>query len=179
MRMGVNVSALQFKTPAALEADITAVLAETGLPPALLELELTETALMTASEAGDMLMRLHESGVRIAIDDFGTGYSSLDYLRRFPAGRIKIAQTFVRHLGSRSGDAAIVKAIIGLARELGMTAIAEGVETQAQFEMLRDWGCTDAQGYLFDRPLSVHDATRRLRTGRYGDEGPLEGLFGR
>jgi diguanylate cyclase (GGDEF)-like protein/PAS domain S-box-containing protein len=179
MRMGVNVSALQFKTPAALEADIAAVLAETGLPPALLELELTETALMTASEAGDMLMRLHESGVRIAIDDFGTGYSSLDYLRRFPAGRIKIAQTFVRHLGSRSGDAAIVKAIIGLARELGMTAIAEGVETQAQFEMLRDWGCTDAQGYLFDRPLSMHDATRRLRAGRYGDEGPLEGLFGR
>jgi diguanylate cyclase (GGDEF)-like protein/PAS domain S-box-containing protein len=179
IRMGVNVSALQFKTPAALEADIAAVLAETGLPPALLELELTETALMTASEGGDILMRLHQSGVRIAIDDFGTGYSSLDYLRRFPAGRIKIAQTFVRHLGSRAGDAAIVKATIGLARELGMTAIAEGVETLPQFGMLRDWGCTEAQGYLFDRPLSVHDATRRLRLGRYGGEGALAGLFAR
>ncbi|MBV8683447.1 MAG: EAL domain-containing protein [Caulobacteraceae bacterium] len=179
IRMGVNVSALQFKTPAALEADIAAVLAETGLPPALLELELTETALMTASEGGDLLMRLHQSGVRIAIDDFGTGYSSLEYLRRFPASRIKIAQTFVRHLGDQAGDAAIVKATIGLARELGMTAIAEGVETRAQFEMLRDWGCTEAQGYLFDRPLSVHDATRRLRAGGYSSEQPLKGLFRR
>jgi diguanylate cyclase (GGDEF)-like protein/PAS domain S-box-containing protein len=179
IRMGVNVSALQFKTPAALEADIAAVLAETGLPPELLELELTETALMTASEGGDILMRLQQSGVRIAIDDFGTGYSSLDYLRKFPASRIKIAQTFVRHLGSRAGDAAIVKATIGLARELGMTAIAEGVETQAQFEMLRDWGCTEAQGYLFDKPLSVHDATRRLRVGGYGGDGPLARVFGR
>jgi diguanylate cyclase (GGDEF)-like protein/PAS domain S-box-containing protein len=177
IRMGVNVSALQFKTPAALEADIAAVLAETGLPPALLELELTETALMTASEGGDLLMRLHQSGVRIAIDDFGTGYSSLEYLRRFPASRIKIAQTFVRHLGDQAGDAAIVKATIGLARELGMTAIAEGVETRPQFEMLRDWGCTEAQGYLFDRPLSVHDATRRLRVGGYSTEQPLSGLF--
>jgi diguanylate cyclase (GGDEF)-like protein/PAS domain S-box-containing protein len=177
IRMGVNVSALQFKTPAALEADIAGVLAETGLPPALLELELTETALMTASEGGDLLMRLHQSGVRIAIDDFGTGYSSLEYLRRFPASRIKIAQTFVRHLGDQAGDAAIVKATIGLARELGMTAIAEGVETPAQFEMLRDWGCTEAQGYLFDRPLSVHDATRRLRAGGYSTEQPLSGLF--
>ncbi|HEX4741101.1 MAG TPA: EAL domain-containing protein, partial [Caulobacteraceae bacterium] len=179
IRMGVNVSALQFKTPAALEADIAAVLAETRLPPALLELELTETALMTASEGGDLLMRLHQGGVRIAIDDFGTGYSSLEYLRRFPASRIKIAQTFVRHLGSGAGDAAIVKATIGLARELGMTAIAEGVETQGQFEMLREWGCTEAQGYLFDRPLSVHDATRRLRVGDYSAEGSLKGLFGR
>ncbi|HEY2049949.1 MAG TPA: EAL domain-containing protein [Caulobacteraceae bacterium] len=179
IRMGVNVSALQFKAPAALEADIAAVLAETGLPPALLELELTETALMTASEGGDLLMRLHQGGVRIAIDDFGTGYSSLEYLRRFPASRIKIAQTFVRHLGSRAGDAAIVKATIGLARELGMTAIAEGVETQAQFEMLRDWGCTECQGYLFDRPLSVHDATRRLRIGNYSSERALNGLFSR
>jgi diguanylate cyclase (GGDEF)-like protein/PAS domain S-box-containing protein len=179
IRMGVNVSALQFKAPAALEADIAAVLAETGLPPELLELELTETALMTASEGGDLLMRLHQGGVRIAIDDFGTGYSSLEYLRRFPASRIKIAQTFVRHLGSRAGDAAIVKATIGLARELGMTAIAEGVETQAQFEMLREWGCTEAQGYLFDRPLSVHDATRRLRVGGYSAETSLKSVFGR
>jgi diguanylate cyclase (GGDEF)-like protein/PAS domain S-box-containing protein len=177
VRMGVNVSALQFKTPAALEADIAAVLVETGVPPSLLELELTETALMTASEGGDILTRLHQSGVRIAIDDFGTGYSSLDYLRRFPASRIKIAQTFVRHLGSRAGDAAIVKATIGLARELGMTTIAEGVETRGQLEMLRDWGCAEGQGYLFDRPLTAQDATHRLTVGRYGDDGTLARLF--
>jgi diguanylate cyclase (GGDEF)-like protein/PAS domain S-box-containing protein len=168
MRMGVNVSALQFRTPAALEADIAAILAETRLPPDLLELELTESALMTASEGGDILMRLHRSGVRIAIDDFGTGYSSLDYLRRFPAGRIKIAQTFVSHLGSRGGDAAIVKATIGLARELGMTTIAEGVETRSQFDMLKSWGCAEGQGYFFDRPLDVAEAADRLRRGVYG-----------
>jgi predicted signal transduction protein with EAL and GGDEF domain len=176
IRMGVNVSALQFKAPAALEADIAAVLAETGLSPALLELELTETALMTASEGGDILMRLHQSGVRIAIDDFGTGYSSLDYLRRFPAGRIKIAQTFVRHLGARAGEAAIVKATIGLARELGMTVIAEGVETRNQLEMLKAWGCGEGQGYIFDRPLGVEAATARLRAGRYALDAIVERL---
>jgi diguanylate cyclase (GGDEF)-like protein/PAS domain S-box-containing protein len=179
VRMGVNVSALQFKTPAALEADISAVLSATRLPPELLELELTETALMTASGGGDILKRLHQSGVRIAIDDFGTGYSSLDYLRRFPAGRIKIAQTFVRHLGSHAGDAAIVKAIIGLARELGMSVIAEGVETPAQFELLRGWGCSEAQGYLFDRPLNVQDATRRLNQGGYRVDPVMGRFFGR
>jgi diguanylate cyclase (GGDEF)-like protein/PAS domain S-box-containing protein len=167
MRMGVNVSALQFGTPAVLEADIAAVLAATGLPPNLLELELTETAVMTAFEGGDILMRLHRSGVRIAVDDFGTGYSSLDYLRRFPASRIKIAQTFVGHLDSRAGDAAIVKATIGLARELGMATIAEGVETQAQFDLLKAWGCAEGQGYLFDRPLTASQAADRLRQGAY------------
>jgi EAL domain-containing protein (putative c-di-GMP-specific phosphodiesterase class I) len=80
-------------------------------------------------------------------------------------------------MGSRSGDAAIVKATIGLAHQLGMTAIAEGIETREQFEMLRDWGCAEGQGYLFDRPLSVNDAGRRFKIGRYGQEGPLAGLF--
>jgi diguanylate cyclase (GGDEF)-like protein/PAS domain S-box-containing protein len=168
VRMGVNVSALQLKAPAALEADIAATLAETGLAPSLLELELTETALMTASEGGDILTRLNQAGVKIAIDDFGTGYSSLDYLRRFPAGRIKIAQTFVRHIGDSPGDRAIVRATIGLAREMGMTAIAEGIETPAQLDALKAWGCAEGQGFLFDRPLSADDATRRLAAGGYG-----------
>jgi diguanylate cyclase (GGDEF)-like protein/PAS domain S-box-containing protein len=167
IRMGVNVSALQFKNPEALEADIDAALHAADLPPWRLELELTESALMTASAEGDILGRLHRAGVRIAIDDFGTGYSSLDYLRRLPAHRIKIAQTFVRHLDVSPGDAAIVKATIGLARDLGMSVIAEGVETEAQMRRLAEWGCGECQGYYFDRPLSPEDAAERLARGGY------------
>ncbi len=168
LRMGVNVSALQLRSPTALEAEIAAILAETGLDPSLLEVELTETALMTAAEGGDILTRLNRSGVMIAIDDFGTGYSSLDYLRRVPAARIKIAHTFVRQIGESLGDKAIVRATIALARALGMTTIAEGVETTTQLEILRGWGCPEAQGYLFDLPLTAEDATRRLSEGGYG-----------
>ncbi len=168
IRMGVNVSALQFKSPELLETDVHEALAAADLPPWRLELELTESALMTASE-GDLLSRLHRCGVRIAIDDFGTGYSSLDYLRRLPAQRVKIAQTFVRHLESSPGDAAIVKATIGLARDLGMSVIAEGVETESQLKRLRAWGCGECQGYFFDRPLSAEDAALRLRRGGYDD----------
>jgi EAL domain-containing protein (putative c-di-GMP-specific phosphodiesterase class I) len=174
IRMGVNVSALQFKSPKALEADIESALAQSGLRPWSLELELTESALMTAAEAGDILARLHRTGVRIAIDDFGTGYSSLDYLRRLPAHRIKIAQTFVRHLDSSPGDAAIVKATIGLARDLGMSVIAEGVETEAQLRRLLDWGCGECQGYYFDRPLTAEAAAARLQRGGYGERNDAE-----
>ena len=160
-RMCVNLSAVQFKAPLALEADIAAVLAETGLPADRLELELTETVLMNATrEDGDVLKRLHRSGVAISIDDFGTGYSSLDYLRRFPVTRIKIAQTFVQHMESSPGDAAIVKATLGLARDLGIAAIAEGVETPAQLGALRSWGCGEVQGYLFGRPQPPEDIAR-------------------
>jgi len=168
IRMGVNVSALQFKSQEVLQADIEAALEASSLPPWRLELELTESALIAASEAGDILSRLQHTGVRIAIDDFGTGYSSLDYLRRLPAHRIKIAQTFVRHLDSSPGDAAIVKATIGLARDLGMSVIAEGVETDAQLQRLVDWGCGEAQGYYFDKALTVDEAADRLRRGGYG-----------
>ena len=174
IRMGVNVSALQFKTPEVLEADIDAALAEADLPPWRLELELTESALMTAAEGGDILARLHRLGVRIAIDDFGTGYSSLDYLRRLPAHRIKIAQTFVRHLGASPGDAAIVKATISLARDLGMSVIAEGVETETQLRRLVDWGCGECQGYYFDKPLSAEAAAVRLALGGYSERGEAQ-----
>jgi diguanylate cyclase (GGDEF)-like protein/PAS domain S-box-containing protein len=171
IRMGVNVSALQFKTKDVLQADIWEALEAAGLPPWRLELELTETALIAASEAGDILTRLQQAGVRIAIDDFGTGYSSLDYLRRLPAHRIKIAQSFVRHLDLSPGDAAIVKATIGLARDLGMSVIAEGVETEAQLQRLLDWGCGEAQGYYFDKALTVEDAAERLGRGGYAQTG--------
>ena len=166
VRTAVNVSALQFRAPQGLENDIAAILKETGLPPGLLELELTETALMDASrEHGETLTRLHQSGITIAIDDFGTGYSSLDYLRRFPVDRIKIAQIFVKHLATMPGDATIVKATLGLARALGMSAIAEGVETQEQLALLKEWGCNEIQGFYFAKPLSADEITHLMREG--------------
>ena len=142
-----------------------AIVAESGLPPTCVELELTETALMAASrEQSYVLTRLREFGIRLAIDDFGTGYSSLDYLRRFPVDRIKIAREFVAHSAS-TGSATIVRATIGLARELGIAVIAEGVESVAQRDLLRAWGCEDAQGFLFSPPLTPEALTPFLRLG--------------
>ena len=169
--ISVNVSGAQFKRAVELEKDVAAVLAGSGLPPQLLELELTETVLMEASrEHNDVLVRLRQSGVRLAIDDFGSGYSSLDYLRRFPVDRVKIAQEFVRLIASDPGSAAIVKATIGLARELGLVTIAEGVETVEQFDLLKAWGCRQMQGYYFSRPLAPGDVSillrRRILPGR-------------
>ncbi len=162
----VNVSALQFKAPRGLEKDIATVLAETGLSPSRLELELTETAIMDAwRDHRELFMRIRSMGIRIAIDDFGTGYCSLDYLRRLPVDRIKIAPTFISRITTNSGEAAIVKATIGLARDLGLDLIAEGVETEEQAKLLAAWGCTHAQGFYFSRPLSVEDLTSLLQRG--------------
>ena len=165
-RMAVNLSALQFKTPLELEKDITAVLTATGLPPGMLELEITESVLMGASrEHNDVLVRLRKAGIRLAIDDFGTGYSSLDYLRRFPMDRIKVAQNFVVDLGVKTGSAAVVKATIGLARELGIDVIAEGVETEEQLNLIQNWGCGEVQGYYYSRPLLPDMIAPLLRDG--------------
>ncbi len=166
VRISVNVSALQFKTPLGLETEVAAILKETGLPPKLLELELTETALMEVSHGhSETLEGFRQIGITIAIDDFGTGYSSLDYLRRFPVDRIKIAQNFVRQLASHPSNAAIVKATIGLARELGIAVIAEGVETLEQLDLLKAWGCGEVQGFYFAKPLAVDVVTRLLQSG--------------
>jgi diguanylate cyclase (GGDEF)-like protein/PAS domain S-box-containing protein len=167
IRISVNLSAQEFRTPIALENDIVAALAQTGLPAKWLELELTETVLMDASrEHNDLLVRLRESGISVAIDDFGTGYSSLDYLRRFPVDRIKIAQNFVKDLETTPGNAAIVRATIGLARELDIIVIAEGVETGQQLELLKGWGCAEIQGYYFAKPLDPVDLLPLLSAGR-------------
>jgi diguanylate cyclase (GGDEF)-like protein/PAS domain S-box-containing protein len=157
-RLAINVSATQFKAAADLESDLHAILEVTKLPPHLLELELTETVLMVASrEHNDVLTRLRALGIRLAVDDFGTGYSSLDYLRRFPVDRIKIAQEFVGQVESVKGNAAIVKATIGLARELDISVIAEGVDSQDQLDLLKAWGCREAQGYYFSQPLHADE----------------------
>ncbi|MHB1675251.1 MAG: bifunctional diguanylate cyclase/phosphodiesterase [Acidobacteriaceae bacterium] len=165
--IAINLSGVQFKSSSPLEDDITASLAEFGVPARLLELELTESVLMKASrEHNDLLVRLRETGHRIAIDDFGSGYSSLDYLRRYPVDRIKIAQSFTAGIGSTLGSDVIVRAALNLARELGIEVVVEGVETAAQLELLKAWGCLTVQGYYFARPLQVADVTPMLRIGK-------------
>jgi diguanylate cyclase (GGDEF)-like protein/PAS domain S-box-containing protein len=164
--MAVNVSPLQFKMPLELERDVSAILAETGVDPKRLELELTESALMqVSSEHNDVLIHLRENGVRLAIDDFGTGYSSLIYLRRFPVDRLKIAQNFVLGIQKESSDAAIVQATIALAKALHIETIAEGAESAAQVDLLASWGCTNIQGFYFARPLTAKAAEDFMRAG--------------
>ena len=163
----INLSGVQFKDATQLEIEIAGSVAEYGLAASLLDLELTESVLMTASrEHNDLLVRLRKAGHRIAIDDFGSGYSSLDYLRRYPADRIKIAQTFTSDIGRAPGSDAIVRAALGLARELGLEVVVEGVETAAQLELLKAWGCRTVQGYYFAKPVHVAEMTAMLRIGK-------------
>jgi len=165
--LGVNLSGVQFKRPQDLEKDISASLAEFDLPASALELELTESVLMDASrDRNDLLLRFRKAGHRLAIDDFGSGYSSLDYLRRYPVDRIKIAQSFIADIGQATGSDAIVRAALGLARELNIEVVVEGVETAAQLELLETWGCRIVQGYHFSRPLRAPEATLLLRAGK-------------
>ena len=152
MTMSVNLSAVQFRHPD-LPALVAQVLAEAQLPAHHLALELTESvALHDPEGAMTVLTRLHQQGVRISIDDFGTGYSSLSYLKRFHAWQLKIDQSFVRDITDDPEDRAIVNAIIQMARSLGMSTIAEGVETQSQLALLREQGCDEVQGYFFCKP---------------------------
>lgn len=151
--MSVNLSALQFRRAGLIET-VAGALARSGLPPHLLELELTESILLQDVENTlDTVRQLKALGVRLAIDDFGTGYSSLSYLKRFAVDRLKIDQSFVRDIGTDPDDAAIVSAIIQLARSLRLGIIAEGVETAEQLAFLHEAGCREVQGYLFSRPL--------------------------
>jgi diguanylate cyclase (GGDEF)-like protein/PAS domain S-box-containing protein len=162
LRVAVNLSARQF-TQKALEQSIASMLAEVGLAPQLLEIELTESMVMSDVEHAITILRnLKALGVHISIDDFGTGYSSLSYLRRFPIDALKIDQSFVKDLSVDPDDAAIVRSIISLAHSLRLQVIAEGVETNEQLAFLRAHGCDQMQGYLFSRPLDAR-AFERLR----------------
>lgn len=153
LRVSVNISARQFMQPK-LVASIAQILADTGLEPGLLEVEMTESLLMVHTEASvAVLSALKALGIHISVDDFGTGYSSLSYLKRFPVDVLKIDQSFVRDITTDPDDAAIVRAIIALAHSLRLGTIAEGVETEAQLEYLRTQGCDEIQGYLLSRPL--------------------------
>ena len=138
-------------------------LAKWNIDPGVVELELTETVLMEASpRLNDALQRLRQMGLRIAIDDFGTGFSSLKYLTVYPINRLKIAQDLVFGVSDDARNAAVVRAAIRLAHELGIEVIAEGVETEAQASFLSSAGCDNAQGYLYSRPLDATAATALL-----------------
>ena len=162
LRLAVNLSPRQFAHPD-LAGQILGVLHETGFDPKRLELELTESALMTeGGDAAALLIQLKTLGVRLAIDDFGTGYSSLSYLRRFPLDILKIDKSFVRDIPHHRDDMEIATAIIQLAHILGFTVLAEGVETEAQLSFLRDRGCDLYQGYLYSRPVPAEEFIRLL-----------------
>ncbi|HTD28090.1 MAG TPA: EAL domain-containing protein, partial [Xanthomonadaceae bacterium] len=165
-RAGGDIAAL-IESPA-LEPAIQSALREHGIATNLLEIELTESALMLhAAKTVALLQRLKGLGVQISIDDFGTGYSSLAYLKRFPINTVKIDQTFVRDITTDPDDAAITVAIISLAHSLKLKVVAEGVETRAQLEFLRANGCDQAQGYLLARPMSAEAITTLLGASRF------------
>jgi diguanylate cyclase (GGDEF)-like protein/PAS domain S-box-containing protein len=174
--IAVNLSPVQLRE-AGLVDSIVRALEVAGLEPSRLELEITESTLLDSNTSTvEALKTLHDKGVRIALDDFGTGYSSLSYLRRFPFNKIKIDRSFVRDLSADSDDSSIVLAIIGLAERLKMNVTAEGVETTAQAELLNTYGCPQAQGYLFSRPVSAEkigaiitaEAGHAVRAGAFG-----------
>jgi predicted signal transduction protein with EAL and GGDEF domain len=152
-RMAVNLSARQFSDRGFLDM-VTRILAESGLEPGCLELEITESQVMRQTEGMIMLLnKLSEMGVQLAIDDFGTGYSSLSYLKRLPIQKLKIDQSFVRDITVDPNDTAIVVAIINMAKSLDLDTIAEGVETAGQLALLRSKGCHVGQGYYFSAPV--------------------------
>ncbi|BCJ42064.1 hypothetical protein GCM10010168_65600 [Actinoplanes ianthinogenes] len=166
LKMSVNVSVRQFDQPDFAET-VAAVLAETGMPADRLCLEMTESVLMTDTEANlEQLVRLKALGLTLAIDDFGTGYSSLAYLRRFPVDTLKIDRSFVERLGGvLTGDTALTDTIVRLGKSLGMATVAEGIEEFGQLAALREMGCGFAQGYYFSRPVPAAEAGRLFLEG--------------
>ena len=153
--MAVNVSALEFRDHRLLDS-VQAALAESGIAPQDLEVEITESVLMQETDTSQRIIeRLRALGVGIAIDDFGTGYSSLAYLKRLKPNQLKIDRSFVSDTATDSDSRAIVKGVVGLATALGLNVVAEGVETQEQLQFLRESGCHTLQGYYLGRPVTV------------------------
>jgi diguanylate cyclase (GGDEF)-like protein/PAS domain S-box-containing protein len=165
LRIAVNLSARQFAHENLLQ-DVARVLEETGLDPAALEFEITESMVMHDPErAVKLLSRLKDMGIHISIDDFGTGYSSLSYLKRFPLDSVKIDRSFIRDIPGDADDAAITRAIIAMAHSLRLTVIAEGVETEEQLSFLREHGCDEMQGYYFSKPLPEDEVLKLVGSG--------------
>jgi diguanylate cyclase len=180
IRVAVNVSAVQFQNANILQTFVSA-LADARVPPRRLEIEITESILLSKYEvASSVLNSLLELGVTVALDDFGTGFSSLTYLRKLPFSRIKIDQSFVRDMLSSPDCAAIVKSVIGLARDLRISIVAEGVESAEQLEFLRQSNCDEVQGYFIGRAVEAalvpdtfdlrdeDDMSRPRSTARFG-----------
>jgi EAL domain-containing protein (putative c-di-GMP-specific phosphodiesterase class I) len=165
LRVSVNVSAHQFQQRE-FAAAVRRIVEETGLPPASLDLEITESvAMRDLAHTGRMLTELTDFGVQISMDDFGTGHSSLNYLKHFPIRRLKIDQSFVAGMARHEKDKAIVATIISIAGNLGLDVTAEGVETEEQAALLAGMGCPDVQGFLFGRPVPAEQLEAFLGLG--------------
>ncbi|HEY0490844.1 MAG TPA: EAL domain-containing protein [Telluria sp.] len=161
--LAVNLSPRQFMHRGLIQS-IRSILDETGIDPALLEFEITETALMQHGEQTlEILGQINRMGIRLSIDDFGTGYSSLAYLKRFPVKKVKIDRAFIKDLEGSSEDRAIVAAIIALSNSLQLSVVAEGVESEGQYKLLQDSGCQYAQGFLFSQPVEAHEVMALVR----------------
>ena len=172
LTMSVNLSGKQFQDPD-LVGQIEGMLAEAGVEPGSLKLEVTESAIMENPEqAAAILNGLRGKGVRLSLDDFGTGYSSLSYLHRFPFHDLKIDRSFVSKLEAGDKDAEIVKVINALAKNLGMEVVAEGIETEAQWALLHELACRYGQGYLFSKPLEDGAARKLIESGGFKPRGP-------
>mgnify|MGYP001600953692 CR=1 FL=1 len=157
LQLAVNVSARQFRQPDFVDQVLNAV-KETGVDPFKLKFELTERLVLdNMIHSIDKIQALRSAGIGFSLDDFGTGYSSLSYLKRLPLDQIKIDQSFVRDIATDPGGATIVRTIIGMANNLGLEVVAEGVETEQQRDFLHSNGCTRYQGYLFGMPLPIED----------------------
>jgi EAL domain-containing protein (putative c-di-GMP-specific phosphodiesterase class I) len=160
--IAVNLSARQFRDKELVDM-IRRVLAEGDIAADMIELEITESCVMEDPEEALLTLKaFHDMGIRIAIDDFGTGYSSLSYLKRFPLDVLKIDQSFVADIPDDEDDAAIIDTIIAMGHRLKLSVIAEGVETEAQADFLREHGCDNVQGYFYDRPMPSEDLITRL-----------------
>jgi EAL domain-containing protein (putative c-di-GMP-specific phosphodiesterase class I) len=163
--VSVNVSARQFRDPGFV-AGVRDVLASSGLAPSLLQLELTESVLLGRDDRIQAeLTELKRLGIRLAIDDFGTGYSSLSYLRELPMDVLKIDKSFTEGIAASQGRLALVEVIIRMARTLGLTVTAEGIESEAQRELLISLGCETGQGYLLEKPVGTDEAEALVRDG--------------
>jgi EAL domain-containing protein (putative c-di-GMP-specific phosphodiesterase class I) len=166
--VSVNVSARQFRSNNFVRS-VAESLKETGLQARYLEIELTESVMHDAPQLVTMLGELKRLGVQIAIDDFGTGYSSLSSLKRFPVDRLKVDRSFVEHIATDPDDAAIVRTVIALGRNLGLKVVAEGVETAEQLQFLREHACDEVQGFYFSRPVPPEQFENLLRAVATGD----------
>ena len=169
IRVAVNLSAIEFQDRNLVEM-VRGILERTGAPARLLELEITETSLMhNAERTLDMLNQLKAMGIQLVIDDFGIGYSSLSYLQRFPVDSVKIDRSFVSGIDAKGGDAAIISAVVQLAKALDLRVVAEGVESEEQLNLLQKENCFHGQGFLFARPMDAADFQAFLTSGKSRD----------
>jgi len=163
LQLAVNVSVRQFRQ-ADFVAQVSDILSSTSIDPLRLKLELTESIVLDdVADTIAKMQALRQIGVSFSMDDFGTGYSSLAYLTQLPLKQLKIDQSFVRHIGTKVSDATIIQTIIGMANNLGMEVIAEGVETKEQRDFLERMGCMLYQGYLFGKPVPLEEFIQTLK----------------